>query len=646
MISQEICDIFLHENSVLCISVHPKQSYVFATACESGQISLYDLRCSASDPIILASTSLSSRSYFSSDSSSSNSPSSFRSPPSIQYMGGAFNSCHFNPVDSNFIAIANEITGISLIDIRMNRVLLRYRSGISTGATCSESERRSPFDYNQNVMSVRFNKIGTQLVALRAKMRPVIYELNNSSPVFLFDDESYSNSCTLKSCCFAGDSDQYLVSGSDDFNVYLWKIPSLSYNFDNKTNLVSQSHLCLKGHRSIVNQCRYNSKYHMLASSGVEKLIKVWCPYKIPGNHSGGLLGLPVEYVPPRRLYTFNDLFSFRWSTIDAPTTQNSNTTALDPNDPNDTLIMSYQPVIRNRSALPNSESTEEDRIMIAFFDSQVRRQRKIEETINKSLFNNKKKKRRSQTGAAAAAAEEDDLSVVFSNDEEDESNSDNENENESDKSTSTTSDSDDSSNKEAKQSRIITSPETSSSDDETDEDEDEDNDDDDGFDVNKLKRKLEPNSAKSSKRKLIPLRDRLRNLRYRQSLNLTQESDYINVLDSLNVTNKEDSNNSSDINSNETRSNLGATSSIEILSETNPSEICSFLSTMVTLPSCSKQSETKTMVKTLNEHKRKIELDEDEDLVNTKKESSEETNETVTFKKKNKKRNDFKKDL
>jgi len=34
-----------------------------------------------------------------------------------------------------------------------------------------------------------------------------------------------------------------------------------------------------------------------------------------------------------------------------------------------------------------SSESTEEDRIMIAFFDSQVRRQNKIEETINKSLF-------------------------------------------------------------------------------------------------------------------------------------------------------------------------------------------------------------------------------------------------------------------
>lgn len=181
--SQEICDIFLHENSVLCISVHPKQSFVFATACESGQISLYDLRCSVSDPIILASTNLRSRSYrrysTDSDADSSSSSSSSSSSPAIQTMGGAFNSCHFNPVDPNLLVVANEKSGVSLIDIRMNSVLLRYKSGVNgsgggssssllathsseTPAANENSQRR--FDCNQNVMSVRFNRVGTQLV--------------------------------------------------------------------------------------------------------------------------------------------------------------------------------------------------------------------------------------------------------------------------------------------------------------------------------------------------------------------------------------------------------------------------------------------------------------------------------------------------
>jgi hypothetical protein len=33
--------------------------------------------------------------------------------------------------------------------------------------------------------------------------------------------------------------------------------------------------MVLKGHRSIVNQVRYNPSYDLLASSGVEKMIKV-----------------------------------------------------------------------------------------------------------------------------------------------------------------------------------------------------------------------------------------------------------------------------------------------------------------------------------------------------------------------------------
>jgi hypothetical protein len=29
----------------------------------------------------------------------------------------------------------------------------------------------------------------------------------------------------MKSCCFAGEEDQYVLSGSDDFNLYMWQIP-------------------------------------------------------------------------------------------------------------------------------------------------------------------------------------------------------------------------------------------------------------------------------------------------------------------------------------------------------------------------------------------------------------------------------------
>lgn len=41
--------------------------------------------------------------------------------------------------------------------------------------------------------------------------------------------------------------------------------------------------MVLKGHRSIVNQVRFNPANHLIISSGVEKIIKVTCfIYYIP----------------------------------------------------------------------------------------------------------------------------------------------------------------------------------------------------------------------------------------------------------------------------------------------------------------------------------------------------------------------------
>ena len=266
----------------------------------------------------------------------------------------------------------------------MNSTVLRYRTYSNKGNDWNRSST------NQNVMSVSFNRYGTQLIALRNKLRPVIYETNNTSPIFMFDAPGFSNSCTLKSCCFAGDSDQYLATGSDNFALYCWKIPSKQYSsIDHVSSLICEPHLKLQGHRSIVNQCRYNSKYNLLASSGVEKIVKVWSPYELPGETTGGLLGRKEEYAPKRKLYTFTELF--RQNSTQAATGTEPIT------DPNDLAVLSYAPVIRNIQDSTVEESLEEDRIMIAFFDSQVRRQRRIEEGSSESFTsgtdNDKKKK-------------------------------------------------------------------------------------------------------------------------------------------------------------------------------------------------------------------------------------------------------------
>jgi hypothetical protein len=37
-------------------------------------------------------------------------------------------------------------------------------------------------------------------------------------------DPNYSNFCTIKSCTFAGHN--YMCTGSDDWNIYVWKMPT------------------------------------------------------------------------------------------------------------------------------------------------------------------------------------------------------------------------------------------------------------------------------------------------------------------------------------------------------------------------------------------------------------------------------------
>ena len=202
-----------------CIKIQPKQSHIFATACESGQISLYDLRLSNTDPIILA-TSSSTNSF-----------------DSIRCAGGAFFSCCFNPVETNLLAIANEISGVSLIDIRMKTTILRYQKDGTVNTADKDSSNRTFSNYKQMVTSVNFNKHGTQLIALRKNLRPCLYLLNEAKPACYFDHEEFSNNCTLKTCCFAGDDDQYFVTGSDDFCVYSWRIPEMNDTIStNRTN--------------------------------------------------------------------------------------------------------------------------------------------------------------------------------------------------------------------------------------------------------------------------------------------------------------------------------------------------------------------------------------------------------------------------
>ncbi|KFM76065.1 DDB1- and CUL4-associated factor 5, partial [Stegodyphus mimosarum] len=230
----DILDVFIHDEAVYGLSVDPVNENVFASACDDGRVLIWDIRQTSNDPFVLAGCS------------------------------SAYHAVMYNPVEPRFIATANAKDGVCLWDIRKPKVcLMKYGGSLLA----------------QSAMSVRFNSTGTHLLALRRRLPPVLYELTSVLPAAEFDHQEYYNSCTMKSCCFAGDKDEYVLSGSDDFKLYVWKIPDAANS--KKGFWVSKAHLVLRGHRSIVNQVRYNNTYGILASSGVEKIVKLWSTFPI-----------------------------------------------------------------------------------------------------------------------------------------------------------------------------------------------------------------------------------------------------------------------------------------------------------------------------------------------------------------------------
>ncbi|CAG2112092.1 unnamed protein product, partial [Medioppia subpectinata] len=302
-VTGETVDVILHNDAIYGLSVNPFDDNVFASACDDGRVCLWDLR-----------------------------KETVRETTVLARYSSAFHAVMYNPFESRLLATANTKEGIAVWDVRKPLcVLQQYNSSLLS---------------SQSAMSVRFNKTGTLILALRRRLPPVLYNLRSSYPIVEFDDSGYYNSCTMKSCCFGGDSDQYVLSGSDDFKLYMWQIPEQVYQNGESNSpdsvWVESADLILNGHRSIVNQVRYNYTNAVIASSGVEKVIKLWSSFPLPEG-SGSLQTKPT-YKEHRQVFSHEDYINL--------------------------VLESGQFVTHDYS----HQSVQEDPRMMAFFDSLVQR--------------------------------------------------------------------------------------------------------------------------------------------------------------------------------------------------------------------------------------------------------------------------------
>jgi len=322
-------DVFLHEDAIYCLSVDPTNDNLFASACDDGTCQLYDLRQSDMTVKIANSSS-------------------------------PFHSVMHNPTEPRLFVTANGRDGAQLWDIRVpNSPLLLYGGSSSgwsryhrkkysqRGATCQRSAQ-------QACMYARFDGEGKHVLVIRRRLPPALYDIAKSNTQCQFDHPGYYNSCTLKSCCFAGADDEYVVAGSDDFNVYVWKIPSsVGMEEDEGDDCwVGHAHHVLRGHRSIVNQVRFNADRHIVCSSGVEKVINLWTPFS-PSEEEPKIAeapALPAPTTPPVESSDSRSMFT------------------------HEEYINLFRTAGTSNHDYSN-QSVEEDPRMIAFFDSLIQRE-------------------------------------------------------------------------------------------------------------------------------------------------------------------------------------------------------------------------------------------------------------------------------
>ncbi|XP_062534582.1 DDB1- and CUL4-associated factor 5-like isoform X1 [Armigeres subalbatus] len=259
--TRESVDVYLHSKPVYGLSIDPSNDNIFATAGEDGKILIFDLR----------------------DSSDVMCVSRCRSP---------YHAVMHHPFDAGFIVTANAKEGAALWDLRSPKLpTIRY-GGENAAQSC---------------MSVRFNSLGTQVLALRRRLPPILYSTGSAEPICQFYHQDYYNSCTMKSCCFAGENDQYVLSGSDDFNLYVWRVTDCDVT--DTDQWVDQNQMVLYGHRSIVNQVRYNPQKCLIASSGVEKIVKLWTPFEL-NAWRGNLTEEATGPDNPREVFTNEEYIS------------------------------------------------------------------------------------------------------------------------------------------------------------------------------------------------------------------------------------------------------------------------------------------------------------------------------------------------
>ncbi|CAB3398309.1 unnamed protein product [Caenorhabditis bovis] len=198
---------------------------------------------------------------------------------------GPYYSVSFHPQTAYLLAASSASEGPLIYDIRNTEKPLMARREFGG---ISDTSHRSGLIEDTCAVYAEWSPSGENLAVLYSEHVPHFYNFADKT-CHVLEQQDYECKQTFKSLTFI--DERTIATGSDNFEIMWWEVPEPDFlekpNQDQTFRKIEIS-MCskyLQGHRSIPNQVRYSSNNHVLVSSGVENMVKLWSSYRLPWSY-------------------------------------------------------------------------------------------------------------------------------------------------------------------------------------------------------------------------------------------------------------------------------------------------------------------------------------------------------------------------
>lgn len=244
-----------HQGRVHNLDVEPGSPYIFYSCGEDGFVQHFDLRSNSARKLFCCSS-------FSENKQSS---SSLRLDALV-----------IDPRNPNYFALGGSDKYTRVYDIRKCQRDSSSNSDKPVNTFCphhlieTQDVRITSLAFsNTSELLVSYNDELIYLFQKNMGLGPSPLSIPREDLQKLEEPQAYvghRNSQTVKGVSFFGPHDEYIMSGSDCGHLFIWKKKG------------AQLVRLMKGDRHILNQVEPHPNLPVIASSGIEKNIKVWAP--------------------------------------------------------------------------------------------------------------------------------------------------------------------------------------------------------------------------------------------------------------------------------------------------------------------------------------------------------------------------------